>query len=55
MHLDIKNGTFLFVQFDLTQAYFQLRVAEESVHLLVFICPYKKYAMLHISSDYLNI
>ena len=61
MHKDIENRIFLYVQIDLIQAYFQLRVAEESVHLLVFICPYSKYAMLCVpmgwtsSSDYLNI
>merc|ERR1711954_246071 len=61
VHLDIEYITFLFVEFDLIQANFQLRVAEESVHLLVFICPYGKYAMLRVlmgwtsSGDYLNI
>ena len=50
-----------FLKFDLVQAYFQLRVAEESVHLLVFIYPWGKYAMLRMpmgwtsSGDYLNI
>ena len=39
VHLDVENGTFLFMSFDLIQAYYQLRVAEESIHLLVFLCP----------------
>ena len=61
MHLDIKNGNFLFVSFDLIQAYFQLMVAEESVHLLVFLCQWGKMVIARVpmgwtsSGDYLHI
>ena len=51
VHLDMENGTFLFVQFDLVQVYFKFRVAEESMHLLVFIFPFGKYAMLGMSME----
>ena len=42
-------------------AHFQLRVASKSVHLLVLICLFGKFAMLRVpmgwtsSGDYLNI
>ena len=39
VHLDVEYGTFLFMSFDLIQAYFELRVAKESIPLLVFLCP----------------
>ena len=45
----------------LTQAYYQLRVAEESIHLLVFLCPWDKMCMARLlmgwtgSGDYLHI
>ena len=46
---------------DLIQAYFQLKVAEESVPLLVFLCQHGKFAMNRLpmgwtgSGDYLHI
>ena len=61
VHLDIQNKTYVFVSLDLIQAYFQLKVAEESVHLLVFLCPWGKMAMNRLpmgwtgSGDYLHI
>ena len=61
MHLDVENVTFLFISFDLIQAYYQLRVAEESIHLLVFLCPWGKFCMARLpmgwtgSGDYLHI
>ena len=61
VHLDVENGTFLFISFDLIQAYYQLRVAEESIHLLVFLCPWGKMCMARLpmgwtgSGDYLHI
>ena len=61
VHLDVENGTFLFMSFDLIQAYYQLRVAEESIHLLVFLCPWGKMCMARLpmgwtgSGDYLHI
>ena len=60
-HLDIQNKTYVFVSVDLIQAYFQLKVAEESVPLLVFLCPWGKMAMNKLpmgwtgSGDYLHI
>ena len=61
INLDIADGTYLFVTADLVNAYFQLRISQESVHLLTFICPIGKFAMLripqgwHESGDLLNI
>ena len=46
IHLDINNNTFIFIQMDLVNAYFQLHVAKESIHMLVFMCPWGKFAML---------
>ena len=60
VHLDVENGTFLFISFDLIQAYYQLQVAEESIPLLVFLCPWGKMAMSRLpmgwtgSGDYLH-
>ena len=57
----MENGTFLFISFDLIQAYYQLRVAEESIHLMVFLCPWGKFCMACLpmgwtgSGDYLHI
>ena len=61
VHLDIQNKTYVFVSLDLIQAYFQLKVAEESVPLLVFLCQHGKFAMNRLpmgwtgSGDYLHI
>ena len=61
IHLDIQNKTYVFVSLDLIQAYFQLKVAEESVPLLVFLCPWGKMAMNPLpigwtgSGNYLHI
>ena len=54
MHLDKENRTFLFVQFDLVNLFFQLRAAEESMQLLIFICPYGKFAMLRVLMGWIS-
>ena len=61
IHQMIEKDTYSFVVMDLTDAYFQIPVSEESQHLLTFIVPQGRFFMKVLgqgwssSGDYLNI
>ena len=61
IHSQVKNDTKFFIVLDLINSYFQLCIAEESQHLLSFICPFGKFVMCPIpqgwlcAGDHLNI
>ena len=61
IHAEIKEGTLLFICLDLINSFFQLRIHEDSQHLLCFVCPYGKFIMTRVpqgwisSMDHLNI